>query len=142
MQLRFFYLNSFHDIIKFISCANAIEQKNKFFNNKTVKWYISSDSDAYLNEILNYFPEKAFSSNGTIDHIASNVNGYEKAIIDIELLSYCNELITTGGSTFGFVASMKSLKIPFSIDGFSKRKTCKKFSFGNPSKTPQNIAVF
>lgn len=142
LQLRFFYLNSFYDIIKFINCAHELEKNNTLVNKKTVKWFLSSDSDPKLNEILRLFPNKAFSSNGTIDHIVSNTKGYERVIIDIELLSYCDELITTGGSTFGFVAAMKSLKIPFYVDGFSKINACKKFSFSNPSKTPKNIAVF
>ena len=71
--------------------------------------------------------------------------GYEKAIIDVELLSRCDELIITGGSTFGFIAGMKSLKMPYYVNGFDNdMKSCRRNSLGfrNFSKTPDNVAVF
>ena len=44
-------------------------------------------------------------------HISDDPNGYYRTFLDVELLSKVNdELIITGGSTFGFVAAIKTQK--------------------------------
>ena len=41
---------------------------------------------------------------------------YEKTILDNELLSRCDEMIITGGSTFGFLAAIKSQRMPYHVN--------------------------
>ena len=125
IQLRYgrkedaIFLNGSADTIKFIECALQIEKDYyhtwENTSRKTVKWFIASDSEKNLNTILAKYPNKAFSSKGKVAHIAYYSEGYRRTIMDIELLSKCDELIITGGSTYGFIASMKMLKLPYFI---------------------------
>ena len=94
---------------------------------------------------MKYFRCTAFTANGTITHIIDNPNGYEKAIVDMELLSRCDEIIITGGSTFGFVAAMKSRKLPYFVNGKdSSMKGCLRHSLAYPglSRTYKMDAIF
>ena len=44
------------------------------------------------------------------------LNYEERRIVDIDLLSKCDQLIVTGSSTFGYLAAIKSGRLPFGID--------------------------
>ena len=146
IQLRYHYLNKIMDVYKFIECAIQIENEYKKESRiKNFRWFIASDSQENLNEIFKYYPKKAFTANGTIKHVNNDPTGYDKAIIDVELLSRCDEMIITSGSTFGFIASMKSLKMPYYVSGFDlNMKSCRRNSLGfrDISKTPSQHAVF
>jgi hypothetical protein len=151
IQLRYHYLNGLFDTTKFIDCAFQIERDYRMFNSNsklkktTFRWFISSDTQTNIEEIFSVYGDRAFTANGTITHVFDNPDGYEKAIIDIELLSRCDEIIITGGSTYGFVASMKNKKLPFFINGKEKNmKRCLRHSLGYPnlSKTHNQDAVF
>ena len=141
------YLNKDEDTIKFINCALEIENENRLKNNtkdfKSFKWFIASDSSFYLDSILRSYPNKAFTSNGTLSHVAYSSDGYARAILDVELLSRCNELVVTGGSTFGWIAAMKMHRMPLFINGFSLMKKCMRANLSNRvPKTPTNFFVF
>lgn len=79
---------------------------------------------------------------GEIDHIVSNPNGYGRAIFDVEMLSRCDEIIITGGSTFGFIATLKAQKMPFYVEGKRLMKECREFNLSAPPTTPQFHAIF
>lgn len=131
-----------NDTSKFIECALDIEREyllNKNF--VEFKWFIASDSLASLESILKKYPNKAFTSNGTLAHVAYNSDGYMRTIIDVELLSKCNELIVTGGSTFAWISSMKMQKFPLYINGFSSM-SCKRANLSEAPKIPAGYAVF
>jgi hypothetical protein len=148
IQLRYgdsdlLYLNEQIDTIKFINCALKIE-KTHSEKRKKFKWFISSDSQVNLDKLLRKYPSKAFSTLGTLAHISLDPNGYERAIIDNELLSKVDELIITGASTFGFVASMKSKRLPYFIDGSyskSSHRECIALDL-NPITMPQTPLGF
>jgi hypothetical protein len=150
IQLRYHYLNKIMDVHKFIECALQIEQQYLMLHSETnktknIRWFIASDSQQNLDEIFSYYPKKAFTANGTITHVNLDPTGYEKAILDVELLSRCDEMIMTGGSSFGFIAGMKSLKMPYYVNGFdANMKSCRRNSLGfrDISKTPSNLTVF
>ena len=57
----------------------------------------------------------------------------KRAIVDVELLSKCNEMIITGASTYGMVAAMKSLRMPLYVNGngFDMKK-CARLNLGTP----------
>lgn len=150
IQLRYFYLNKLFDTTKFIDCALQIENKYKALIRKKIngknkiKWFISSDSQSHIDEIFSVYGDRAFT-NGAFTHVFDDPVGYDKAIIDIELLSRCDELIITGGSTFGFIASMKSLKLPFYVNGKDlNMKHCVKHTLSGSgiSKTQLQDAIF
>jgi hypothetical protein len=155
LQLRYgdgnpnqIYLNEKNetDTIKFIKCARDIEReyilRNEMKNNQSFKWFIASDSAVHIDSILKNYPT-SFTSNGTLKHVAYDSDGYMRTIIDVELLSRCNELIITGGSTFGWIAAMKMQKMPFFINGFSQMEKCLRANLGDKlPKTPTNYLVF
>ena len=136
-----------NDTQKFVNCALEIEREYLLNNgNKSqynaFKWFIASDSAANVKNIFKNYPNKAFTSNGSLTHIAFDSKGYERTILDVELLSHCNEIIVTGGSTFGWISAMKSLRLPLYINGFSSMEKCLRAEFNRPPKTPYGYSVF
>ena len=141
-QLRVEFLSN-EDLRAFFRCANFIETYYKdIIGNRTVKWFISSDDEKAIRNILNEYGGKILVADGKIGHVAEDFDSYERALIDIELLSRCDQLILTGGSTFGFIASIKSQKIPFYVEGKSEMTMCEIFRFYAPSRNHRGDAVF
>jgi hypothetical protein len=68
-------------------------------------------------------------------------NSFEKSIVDSELLSKCDELIITGGSTYGFLAAMRMGRTPLFFNGMRNTKHCPRMSFTNLGVTAKNDAV-
>ena len=145
IQLRTLYLDVEKDSLRFLNCAFQIENEYLRASKseaKPVKWYISSDSEDLLKKIVALYPEKTLAGNGSILHVNSNSHGYYRALIDVDLLSRCDELIYTGGSTFGFVSAMKSFKVPYFVDGKSKSMKCSRTMLGTSSQLPTGEGVF
>ena len=108
---------------------------------KKVKWFIASDNSENLGKIKKLWPDKVIHANGSISHVYSNQKGYMRAFIDVELLALCDELIITGGSTFGFVSVLRNGRYPLFVNGKFNAKKCDRFSFANPSRNPNSYAV-
>lgn len=140
MQIRFDFLNQ-KDINRFINCALKIERKNKNLN-RLIKWFILSDNNNTIQSLINSHGGKILVNEGKIGHIAFEANTYERAILDIELLSYCNEIILTGGSTFGFISALKSQKRPYFVEGRRSKNTCKFLDFYAPARSPYGYSSF
>ena len=148
IQIRYIYLNELDDTDTFIKCARHIENEfyqNDLINKKKykngVKWFIASDNEDYLKKLKLKYSNKAIVANGTIGFVEyKDMSGYKKAILDVELLSRCNKLIITGGSTFGMVAAFKMLKMPYFINGNIKMDSCKLINLSKPPvRTDKNI---
>lgn len=140
LQLRSYYLFE-SDVQTFINCAEKIES----IFNKTyqIKWFISSDSEKFISKLRKLHKDKIISTNGTIKNIQGDLlDGYIRTILDSELLSLCDRIIMTGGSTFGFLASMKSLRLPYYINGRSSIKQCKLIRLSKPTINHLGFAVF
>jgi hypothetical protein len=132
IQLRTEFLDLEIDKLKFLNCALQIENEYLTVNknsSKPVKWYLSSDSEALLRNIVALYPEKALVGKGDILHVDNNSNGYFRTLVDSGLLSKCDELIHTGGSTFGYVSAMRSFRVPYNLDGKSQQIKCFKTIF-------------
>jgi hypothetical protein len=99
MQLRYEYLN-WIDTFAFIRCARRIQGAAK--TKMPVKWFISADNGFFIEQIRKYYPHKVIAATGIITHIDADTNGFERALVDIELLARANEHIITAGSTFGY----------------------------------------
>ncbi len=81
-----------------------------------------TDSDKIRSLIFQLYKDKSFRSNGTLDHTSlGSKDGFRCAVLDVELLSKCDEVIVTSGSTFGCLAAMKSLKMPYYVSGVSEK---------------------
>jgi hypothetical protein len=142
LQMRFEYLNQ-EDIQTFVNCALKIENDNKTrIGNRKVKWFISTDQNAQIQNLLNRYSDRILTGEGKIGHVAFESDAYERAILDIELLSHCNETILTGGSTFGFIGSLKSQKIPYFVEGKRSSNECKLLDFHAPARRPAGFSVF
>ena len=141
IQLRYLYLNPSRDTPKFVNCSFGIEEiarkSIKNFNEiyKGVKWFVTSDNLQFLQDLQKSYPNKILVGVGTHGHVLHNPDSYKRSIMDVELMGKCNETIITGGSTYGFVAAMKTLKLPYYINGgeFDMKK-CIKVNLGTPPK--------
>lgn len=100
IQIRTEFLNSIKEVDKFIDCAQSIESNLNKTIGKQIKWYMTSDSQQVIDKAIEFYGNKVITGQGTIAHVESN-KGYDRAILDIELLSLSDELILTAGSTFG-----------------------------------------
>jgi len=142
IQLRFEFLNQ-SDIDAFVKCAYNLEATYKeHLGNQIVKWYISSDQSSFIQDLIKIYPGRILSGEGQIGHTAENQNNYERSLFDIELLSRCNETILTGGSTFGFISSIKSQKRPYYVEGQRGTKDCKQLDFSAPARNPSGFSIF
>jgi len=134
------YIDEAKDHLKFINCALDIEQDYMLNSKRTdiaFKWFIATDSKRIRKFLFEHYREKSFTSNGTLGHTDSGGIGFRRAVLDVELLSKCDEVIVTSGSTFGWLAAMKMLKMPFYIKGrTSKMEKCLRAELGI---TPSNL---
>jgi hypothetical protein len=138
IQLRNEFLNGMNDTRKFLDCAINLENefmlRNKSLNSSLFKWFIASDSQNLINEIEKNYPNKSFSTNKfKLGHIKMDRQAYYRAILDVELLSHCDELIVTGGSTFGWLSAMKMVKLPLYVNGRTpSMTTCQRSTLNYP----------
>jgi hypothetical protein len=146
-QLRFLYMNAF-DPIKFFNCALDIEneyrQRDTSLESNSFRWFLTGDSQEKLNQMISMYPKKAFStSKYSLAHIGEQKTAFHRTLLDVELMSKCNELIFTGGSTYGWLAAMKMLKLPYYIEGKNLTKVtmnkCVKTTFSNPPSYTHNV---
>ncbi len=141
IQLRYWYLSDPIDTNAFIKCANEIEA-NLTRSDRKIKWFVTCDNITMLDRLTSEYREKILVTEGHLGHTYTDSSAYRRAILDSELLSKCDELILSGGSTFGFVAAMKRLKMPYYVNGQVNMANCVRMSLGQPSLTPKNYAVF
>jgi hypothetical protein len=130
LQLRFEYLQkdlSF-DLNYFFECAEELETEAARLG-KSAKWFVSTDKYEELDAIREKYGHKVVSlSYGEIEFINRGW-GFERAVLDNELLSRCDELVVTRESTFGFVAAVRSGRLPsYYKSGFVNTK-CARMSF-------------
>lgn len=148
LQMRFNYLQKTDEFQLFAECALELEEKIRpVIGNQSVKWFFTSDlSENFHEQILQklkiIYSKPIISESGPMGHIGSSDEYYERAIVDVELLSRCNEIIITGGSTFGFIASLVSQKRSFYIEGNSNGRNCRQLEFSYPPRNHKNDAVF
>ena len=141
------FIDETKDHLKFINCALEIEKQfiieNQRFNT-SFKWFIATDSDQIRKFLFENYKEKAFTSNGTLAHTSLGAeDGFRRAVLDVELLSRCNEIIVTSGSTFGWLAAMKMLKMPYVISGSRDMiMKCTRMDLRHPSTNPHGSTSF
>jgi len=120
-------------------------EANKKKKLKNFKWFVASDLETQVRKLSILYPDKVITASGKIAHVHFEADAYKRAIIDIELLSKCNELIITGGSTFGWMAAMKTLKLPYYINGLSRSedmRKCERVNLSRLPKRPTGEAIF
>ena len=149
IQLRYQYIDDALDTHNFLKCALDIESNQNSsmlfkLKYKGIKWFVTSDNSEVLNRLVNEHPDKIITTYGHIGHTGSDEKAYFRTIMDLELLSNCNELIITGGSTFGYVAAIKSKKFSYYINGGyvrQKMNKCVRDSLSDLSITNTGFSV-
>ena len=111
----------------FIKCAKQIENASK--SDKSFKWFVSSDDEEVIEMLKIKYHDKLLHGIGKIGHIANSTESYGRTLVDITLLSKADFLITTSGSTFGFIASMMTGRLNYFSNGHDE---CKKMTMSNP----------
>lgn len=90
IQIRKQYV-SVKQINLFSECALKIESEIRpLIKNQIVKWFISTDSTEILKELTRQFPDRLILNEGKIGHISFEPDSYERALMDLEMLSRCN----------------------------------------------------
>lgn len=146
IQMRVQFLDENKDIHRFIKCANQIEER--LSNGTKVKWFISSDKSWIFKQFSVNYKEKIIQGLGNIGHTSHNLNSYYRTIFDNEMLARANEIIITGGSTFGFVAAFRTAKLPFYVEGKrskyvnSSADMCTRMKLSRLPRSPSGLALF
>lgn len=103
---------------KFIQFAEEYRIANHFAEEE-VKWFISTDSSEVERNLTSRFPSQIIVARGyTRGHSAqlqANVNAFNRAIMDVSILSQCEYMILTNHSSFGMIARMIAPKPAFAI---------------------------
>ena len=128
------------DLASFMNCADQIEKMVS--SNVKFKWFITSDSGKALKKIIKLYPNKIIKGEGALGHILWNKKAYLRTVMDSELLAKSDEIIITGGSTFGFVSSIRKGKLPFYIDGIDSNYPCKRMNFSHLPRSKYRSAIF
>ena len=58
------------------------------------------------------------------------------------MLSRCNEMIVTGGSSFGFIAAMRAKRLPYHFDYKENMTECKRATLSHPPSRLHESASF
>ena len=137
IQLRYEFLDAHKDTDTFVRCALEIERllsANESIGQREVKWFVTSDRDQYAQRLIKRFPDKVIVTEGVAGHISRISAAYGRTILDHELLSRCDEIIYTGGSTFGFTAAMKSTRMGYHVNGRLNMAQCKRTRLSIPPR--------
>jgi hypothetical protein len=118
----------------FLFCASQIEERHPD-PNMSVRWLILDDVESVFNQIYATYSHKIIVVNGTRGNIAETAEEkkravYMKTILDNELLSRCDEMIVTDGSSFGFLSAMRKKSIPHVITRTSPK--CQRAKLSTP----------
>ncbi|RNA13026.1 hypothetical protein BpHYR1_031704 [Brachionus plicatilis] len=143
MQLRFLYMNK-QDVDKFFKCAFYIEKINGV---QKAKWFLTGDDNHRIDALYVQYPDRFIMGQGKIAHSSfSSIGSYERTILDNELLARSNEILFTGGSTYGFVAALRQNKLPYCVEGrsnkpFDENQPCKRMSLNRGPKRTYDFIV-
>ncbi|CAF0954740.1 unnamed protein product [Brachionus calyciflorus] len=143
MQFRFEYIDD-KDVFKFIDCANYLVELNSV--SRSVKWFITADKERVF-DILKNNSGILIKGEGLLGHIFyDNENSYSRSIMDNELLARSDEMIISGGSTFGFVSAMRKHLLPYYVEGRREKdigsdKPCRRMTFNRGPRTYHGISL-
>lgn len=115
-----------------IECVETVRKANQVSLNDVKPFLLTSRV-----EFLDWLEETSFDfiriDKSVYDSQMSR-NHWLKETLGLELLARSNEMIISGGSIFGFAASIRSGRFAWSMDLSSKNR-CQMFNFAtNPSK--------
>ncbi|CAF0886271.1 unnamed protein product [Brachionus calyciflorus] len=142
IQIRYQFLKKNEtNLDTFFQCAEQIEN-GRFDKNSSVKWFVTSDANYVFKKFKQVYGEKIIEGVGKLGHVLYNQQAYFRTILDNELLARSNEIIITGGSTYGFMASIRKGQLPYYIDGIHGNIPCRKMIFSSLPRANSRTALF
>ena len=136
IQVRMEFLQGTDPYDVFVRCALGVEDQLAIaaepIDPKTIRWFVTSDSQDIMDQIDKKFPGKLIRVNGTVGHMHSNDKAIAKTLLDNELLSMSQEIIMTGASSYGFLAAMKSARLPLFVRGAPNQTQCQRATLYRP----------
>jgi hypothetical protein len=146
MQMRQGFMDNVNDVRNFLNCTMRHHEHARFkFNipEKSIKWFLATDNEQLSGEIRARFPDRVLTVEGKVGHVIYETVFYNRAIVDNELLSKCNELIITGGSTFGSVAVMRAGRMPLFFNPNANTTHCPRMTFSDlPKRGDFGYSIF
>ena len=132
LQIRSLFMSVdriFEELDVFTNCSEMIERT--LGANKSVRWFLATDSSWMMRNLAERFPNKIILSK--MPQLQWTVEvGDQHVLVDNELLSRCDEMVVTGGSSFGFLAAIRSGKLPFYVNGRNNATECKRVQLHSP----------
>ena len=102
-----------------------------------MRWFLISDivsshdgrkpEEESVIKFLAQYRHKLITFNDT-----HGMDGTRVGIAEVELLAKCDEMIVTGGSTFGYVAVFKAGRLPYIVNGNINMAKCVKANLSHP----------
>ncbi len=114
--------------------SDTVSHLDSYFKNM---FRINAKSvESLVNQFRSFYEDKLIANvNQTVQ-----VDDYETLrLIEIDLLSKCDQMIVTGGSTFAYIAVFKSGRFPFVVNGGRNMTKCFKANLTNPGKANPNF---
>ena len=136
IQVRVQFLQGAAEFLSiFTECALNVEKYTAAAQGRPVRWFVTSDQQSVIDQLLAKYPDKIVQTNGTIGHIYVSDVGLEKTLLDSELLALADEMITTGASSYGFLAAMKAGRLPLFVQGAFNVTKCQRATLYAPPTT-------
>ena len=117
------------DIPRFFECAMQLGRSSEV----NTKWFIATDNEEIKLRAKFIHGDRIIMVPMAPLHtdIRDSEESYLVAMADNELLSRCDAIVVTGGSTFGYIASLKSLNLPYYVNGFVNQSACLPMNFSS-----------
>lgn len=100
--------NFLPDVENYARLARAIQQQRGWADNETT-FFVASDDTSIIPRLEKILPARSLVQRGknmsTAIQISRNPGSLQDALVDARLLSFCEEIITTYGSSFGSTAA-------------------------------------
>ena len=116
-------------LLPFFECALMIERS--IDAGRKIRWFVSTDAHWIKEDYAHkYGRNKVFGTDMSNVNMTLNYDD-QRIVIDNELLSKCDEIVMTGGSTFGFLAAMRKGILPYYVNGNLNMTECKRSVLSN-----------
>jgi hypothetical protein len=94
------------------NCSETLSKGND------TKFFVASDNPDVINYANSKFKDKLIKVEGPLEHVRGHKvgDGLARAVVEMKLLGYCDEIIITSASTFGSSAVLLAGKVPLWIN--------------------------
>jgi hypothetical protein len=143
MHMRSIFLSQELNTASFVECVLQLHEHVTFamkIPDEKILWFVATDDESLAQMIRNHYPNRVITAVGSIGDATENGGFYRRAILDSELLSRCDDLVITGGSTFGLLAAMRAGRMPVYYNPSSDSNKCPRMTFTEIPNRGGNLA--